>query len=485
MSIQNIGELNGNKSFNKMQNDQLITIIEKTKFQNDTSVTELENFKKKYDSLYSFHTKLQNDLNQQRKQSQKDLEIRNITEKKFKEQMGSILATEKKLSSALNQVERLEHESALYKTQIEHFKSVYNEMEQRKNTEIKCLTTELASLRMAFQEYKSKAEMQEEAYSDLKFANTKLNQDIAVKKSDCDHLTKTLEDCNNIVLSAQEKEKHFDSLEKSYKKRIEELTIELETSKVHLKMQIEQKTLMNDDSVKSLQQKNDDFETLLQYNKNQYEEKLGELNDESSIIKGQMVSMKIERDKYYSEYNILRKEINKMNEKLRGENEKYLLKCQEYEQSMNRIQIHFQDKTRLTMLRNETLEKENKELTETLDKYTKEEEMRNDLINRKSQNEDDLTKELVNIKESYEQSEKERKELEKKYLKLQIKYKQLEDLNDMQVNALESTLKIKKNQCELIENKVYELMKTQEDIADKMKQEFLDTQKGCGVKQSK
>ena len=83
--------------------------------------------------------------------------------------------------------------------------------------------------------------------------------------------------------------------------------------------------------------------------------------------------MKIERDKYLTEYNIVKNEIEKMSATYREENEKNVQKHKESEQSAIRLQNHFQDKLRLINERNEQLEKENKILLEKVKEYQEQE----------------------------------------------------------------------------------------------------------------
>ena len=61
-----------------------------------------------------------------------------------------------------------------------------------------------------------------------------------------------------------------------------------------------------------MKKKDDTFRTMLENIKNEHEQKINEKIDENENIKNKYVAFKIERDKYFGEFNILKDEYERM-----------------------------------------------------------------------------------------------------------------------------------------------------------------------------
>ena len=108
--------------------------------------------------------------------------------------------------------------------------------------------------------YKIKNKNLEEEIFSYKFENSKLKQENEGLKFDRDHLTKILEDSNIAVQNASEKEKYFDNMIKTYKKKNNEINLEKE--------KLNQKILMKENQLNKI---NVDFSNLLKEKINNYE----------------------------------------------------------------------------------------------------------------------------------------------------------------------------------------------------------------------
>ena len=118
--------------------DYLVSMIENANFERDKAKNDYDQLRVKYESLKKSYNNLNSTFAQTRTLSLESINIKNLAEKKLKENYTLLLESEKKYSSVANKVDRLEHENALLNSQLEHFKLIYEEMENRKNAEVKC-----------------------------------------------------------------------------------------------------------------------------------------------------------------------------------------------------------------------------------------------------------------------------------------------------------------------------------------------------------
>ena len=456
--------------------DDLVSMIENANFERDKAKNDYDQLRVKYESLKKSYNNLNSTFAQTRTLSLESINIKNLAEKKLKENYTLLLESEKKYSSVANKVDRLEHENALLNSQLEHFQLIYEEMENRKNAEVKCLEGNLTNLKMKYENIKKENDESKNKISDLNLKIKQLQTEKDLIKNDNDHLTKIIENSNLTVQTAEEKSKQMDSIVKGYQKQINESNLEKEKLGMKINMQVDQMNKMNDDINRILNEKNEQFDNALTEVKNKYETILSDKNEEMNLLKGDYITMKIERDKYVTEYNILKNEIEKMSSTFREENEKNMKRNKENEDNTMRIQNHFQDKIRLITERNDFLEKENQTLTKQLNELKEQEKKRNDLYGRLTKNESELNEEIAKMKNTAANYEKENLELKKKINKLEIKYKELEDSSMIRIKALGSTLNNRNDIYNNIEKKVYEIMIEQEGITTKMKNEYLSFQ---------
>ena len=456
--------------------DDLVTMIENANFERDKAKNDYDQLRVKYESLKKSYNNLNSTFAQTRTLSLESINIKNLAEKKLKENYTLLLESEKKYSSVSNKVDRLEHENALLNSQLEHFKLIYEEMENRKNAEVKCLEGNLTNLKMKYENLKKENDESKNKISDLNLKIKQLQTEKDLIKNDNDHLTKIIENSNLTVQTAEEKSKQIDSIVKGYQKQINESNLEKEKLGMKINMQVDQMNKMNEDFNRVLNEKNEQFDNAITEVKNKYETILNDKNEEMNLLKGDFITMKIERDKYVTEYNILKNEIEKMSSTFREENEKNMKRNKENEDNTMRIQNHFQDKIRLITERNDFLEKENQTLTKQLNELKEQEKKRNDLYGRLTKNESELNEEIAKMRNTAANYEKENVELKKKINKLEIKYKEFEDSSMIRIKALSSTLNNRNDIYNNIEKKVYEIMIEQEGITTKMKNEYLSFQ---------
>ena len=115
-------------------------------------------------------------------------------------------------------------------------------------------------------------------------------------KNDNDHLTKIIENSNLTVQTAEEKSKQMDNIVKGYQKQINESNLEKEKLGMKINMQVDQMNKMNEDFNRLLNEKNEQFDNAITEVKNKYETILSDKNEEMNLLKGDFITMKIERD---------------------------------------------------------------------------------------------------------------------------------------------------------------------------------------------
>lgn len=95
---------------------------------------------------------------------------------------------------------RLDNELTQIRQHLDHFKTAYAELDDRKVHEIEILTKEIDDANFREREYKSKLELQDRAMFDLEEENRQLKKDLSQTRADCENMLKIMED-NEVELS--------------------------------------------------------------------------------------------------------------------------------------------------------------------------------------------------------------------------------------------------------------------------------------------
>ena len=352
-------------------------------------------------------------------------------------------------------------------------------MEKRKNNEIDSLKNEINSLRIDLKNLKQKNQINEDKLSNLKFENAQLKTENSTYKSDCDYLTKIVEDSNLAVQNASNKENNINNIIKSYKRKINDITLEKEKSEIKIRMQNEQIRKLSNDYSTLLKEKSDNFDLLITTTKDKYDEILHSKDDEINHLKAEILSTKMEKDKYYTDYKLIKSEFDKINDTFHNENDNYMRK---YEQSKNDLNIamnNYEDKLSELTIKNDKLESENNTLKNELFGYINSEKNRQNEIIKMNQNEIYLKEQIAKLKEKilfYTKENTNIKNSKDNQNKLnELKLKNLKENYETRIISLENTINFQKNQLNNVEKKAYDMMKKQEGFTDKLRQEYNNT----------
>ena len=463
----------------KNDNKKLIETLEANKIQNQYNQNIFNDMKEKYEIFMKDkqnYEDLINNLSNENQNLHNELtRLKNI----INENDNNLINIDKEKNENENKVNQLQIENNIIKKDTVNYLDLYNEMEKRKNNEIDSLKNEINSLRIDLKNLKQKNQINEDKLSNLKFENAQLKTENSTYKSDCDYLTKIVEDSNLAVQNASNKENNINNIIKSYKRKINDITLEKEKSEIKIRMQNEQIRKLSNDYSTLLKEKSDNFDLLITTTKDKYDEILHSKDDEINHLKAEILSTKMEKDKYYTDYKLIKSEFDKINDTFHNENDNYMRK---YEQSKNDLNIamnNYEDKLSELTIKNDKLESENNTLKNELFGYINSEKNRQNEIIKMNQNEIYLKEQIAKLKEKilfYTKENTNIKNSKDNQNKLyELKLKNLKENYETRIISLENTINFQKNQLNNVEKKAYDMMKKQEGFTDKLRQEYNNT----------
>ena len=474
----NIGLSNKNEIL-KNDNKKLIETLEANKAQNEYNLNIFNEMKEKYETVMkdkNNYEDLINNLSNENQNLHNELtRLQNI----INENENNLMNIDREKNEHENKANELQIENNIIKKDTVNYLDLYNEMEKRKNNEIDSLKNEINSLRIDLKNLKQKNQINEDKLSNLKFENAQLKTENSTYKSDCDYLTKIIEDSNLAVQNATNKENNINNIIKNYKRKINDITLEKEKSEIKIRMQNEQIRKLSNDYSTLLKEKSDNFDMLITTTKDKYDEILHSKDDEINHLKAEILSTKIEKDKYFNDYKLIKSEFDKINDTFHNENDNYMRK---YEQSKNDLNIamnNYEDKLSELTIKNDKLESENNTLKNELFGYIDSEKNRQNEIIKMNQNEIYLKEQIGKLKEKvlfYTKENTNIKNSKDNQNKLyELKLKNLKENYETRIISLENTINFQKNQLNNVEKKAYDMMKKQEGFTDKLRKEYNNT----------
>ena len=474
----NIGLSNENEIL-KNDNKKLIETLEANKAQNEYNLNIFNEMKEKYETVMkdkNNYEDLINNLSNENQNLHNELtRLQNI----INDNENNLINIDREKNEHENKANELQIENNIIKKDTVNYLDLYNEMEKRKNNEIDSLKNEINSLRIDLKNLKQKNQINEDKLSNLKFENAQLKTENSTYKSDCDYLTKIIEDSNLAVQNATNKENNINNIIKNYKRKINDITLEKEKSEIKIRMQNEQIRKLSNDYSTLLKEKSDNFDMLITTTKDKYDEILHSKDDEINHLKAEILSTKMEKDKYFNDYKLIKSEFDKINDTFHNENDNYMRK---YEQSKNDLNIamnNYEDKLSELTIKNDKLESENNTLKNELFGYIDSEKNRQNEIIKMNQNEIYLKEQIAKLKEKvlfYTKENTNIKNSKDNQNKLyELKLKNLKENYETRIISLENTINFQKNQLNNVEKKAYDMMKKQEGFTDKLRKEYNNT----------
>ena len=169
-----------------------------------------------------------------------------------------------------------------------------------------------------------------------------------------------------------------------------------------MKLEKDEKNKIIKEFENTLKEKDNMYETMLNNIKNEYQQRINEQIDENENMKSKYVAFKIERDKYFGEFNILKDEYEKMKNEFRQENINMLNIQKQMDDDYQRKINILNDKSKYIMAQNNELKNENNDLKMQITNILG----KNNFDEKLAKNGEELYKELIMIKKENEELKK-------------------------------------------------------------------------------
>ena len=405
-------EENNNNNFNQnikenTNKSSFISLIEKLNFERDRAITNYTNLKIEFNDFKMKYQEAETKLSTIKSELINTNSKFSFSEQKLHENIQTLFSTEKKLTEMTNQKDFLERNNSFLENQLSQYKSIYLDYKSRSENEMNILKEN-------YEEIKKEKEELEKNNSSLKLDLNKnifkcklLSQENENLKNDNDHLIKILEETNRIVKASEIKSLSIDNTINEYKKQISELNLEIEKLKLEIKLQKENNIKFKDFFSEKINICDQNFEQALNDIRIKLHKKVEDKINEYNELKAEFLNAKIERDKYYGEYNILNQDYQETKEIFQKQYLDIQREKQEKEIEISRDIGYLNDKLKALLSENNNikikiskLENKNKELEQEKNVRDKL-EMKNKEIN----------EEVAKIKQEKEDLEKENEKL--------------------------------------------------------------------------
>jgi chromosome segregation ATPase len=263
------------------------------------------------------------------------------------------------------------------------------------------------------------------------------------------------------------------------KREIDNLNLEKEKINKKLQMKEDQIRRINTEYTNLLREKINEFENLNSITKNKYEEIIRNKENEIKDIKASILTYKIERDKYLSDYNLYKNEYDKINQTFHTENDFYINQFEQAKNELNNLSSKYNGTINELQIKNNNLENENKRMNENIISLQNEKKNYEQNIKHLEANNNDLQKEINDLRKNNDMYMREKsshiKELEKLHSQHKYERDQDKEINQNKIIQMENIVEKQKKQLSTIETKAWEMIKKQQAITEKYKKELKDT----------
>ncbi len=290
-------------NFNK---NDILSLIEKAFSDRDKAISNYTNLQVEYNNLQNDYNSLKSKLNSMELFLQKANSKSLYSEKQLNESISKLFSSEKKLADITNQNQVLSRTNSLLEKQLSQYKTIYIDTKSRMSKELSLLQSNLEETQKEKEEFMKNNMSIKRELNKYILKNKLLEQENQIIKSDNDNLIKIIEEHNEIVKTSEAKNASFDTIINDYKKQIDNLNSEIQKLKLENKSQIEQneknKTHFNEKSIIN----ENNFEEALINMRNKHQKKINIKINEYNLLRADFINTKIERDKYYGDYMILK-----------------------------------------------------------------------------------------------------------------------------------------------------------------------------------
>lgn len=470
-SANNFNNTNNNNNtigFLKAQNEELFNLIENMKSEEIQLKAAYTDLRDKYLKTSAESEDLQDSLAKYKSECEELSKMKNFVEEKMKENNNQIIIAESKLSALKSECEAFAIKNANLKERLQYYQEQYEDLETRKNQEIESSLRETHEARDREVIAKSKNTIFEDENQILKFDLNRFKNENSLLRFDLDHLSKLIEESNCTVKNAIEKEKGLDALARVHKKKVEDALLEKEKSLTRQKLLEKQIVKLSEENTKLLMEKQFNFDAQIENAKAKFSQICILKDDELANLKADLFGARIEKDKYLTEFTILKKEAENFSKVFSDEMQKYVKKYEDSEKS--------------ALQREKELTAQIGELTKKLEQseffrinsqkeneiFKNSESERKNAVESAGRNDEFKTRELRKFKEKCDIAVKENEALGKEIQKLNFnfthKLEQLKEKHRLELRILEDSSSYQKSQFDSGQAKAFEMVKKQENV---------------------
>ena len=363
-------------NFNK---NDILSLIEKAFSDRDKAISNYTNLQVEYNNLQNDYNSLKSKLNSMELFLQKANSKSLYSEKQLNESISKLFSSEKKLADITNQNQVLSRTNNLLEKQLSQYKTIYIDTKSRMSKELSLLQSNLEETQKEKEELMKNNMSIKRELNKYILKNKLLEQENQIIKSDNDNLIKIIEEHNEIVKTSEAKNASFDTIINDYKKQIDNLNSEIEKLKLENKSQIEQneknKTYFNEKSIIN----ENNFEEALINMRNKHQKKINTKINEYNLLRADFINTKIERDKYYGDYMILKDDYEQNNKRFQEQYLDIQKEKKEKEIEMSKEIGYLNDKINGLFEENMRIKNENNDLENKVKELKVEEEVREKL----------------------------------------------------------------------------------------------------------
>lgn len=383
-------------NFNK---NDILSLIEKAFSDRDKAISNYTNLQVEYNNLQNDYNSLKSKLNSMELFLQKANSKSLYSEKQLNESISKLFSSEKKLADITNQNQVLSRTNSLLEKQLSQYKTIYIDTKSRMSKELSLLQSNLEETQKEKEELMKNNMSIKRELNKYILKNKLLEQENQIIKSDNDNLIKIIEEHNEIVKTSEAKNASFDTIINGYKKQIDNLNSEIQKLKLENKSQIEQneknKTYFNEKSIIN----ENNFEEALINMRNKHQKKINIKINEYNLLRADFINTKIERDKYYGDYMILKDDYEQNNKRFQEQYLDIQKEKKEKEIEMKKEIGYLNDKINGLFEENMRIKNENNDLENKVKELKVEEEVREKL----EQKNREINEEVNSIKKNNEE----------------------------------------------------------------------------------
>ena len=211
---------------------------------------------------------------------EKALYDREIFDSKLTATATELKVTTQERDELYNKRLSLEGQLKIMQRSLDQYKDNYNDLEQRKLTDIDQLEKELNEKAIIIKETKSKVMIQEREIIDLKNINRTLQRDLEETKAETSQMIKIMEDNENKVALFDDKEKTLKQKEQEARRRIAEAKTREEEFLQREKQYKKQIGLLEDQSREEQDQQRKKYEAIIEASRSRQKTMLDKRDDE-------------------------------------------------------------------------------------------------------------------------------------------------------------------------------------------------------------